>query len=122
MDNLTLALNYKRGQKTWVAVIGGKSRKFGLEREFVACFSCMPANRKKTSGIREYLLEEGIAYEVCELDERGFAKVVDGVITPIAKAQLLEIIEEREAQKRQTQAEIDNAIVRFNAEGGFSRN
>ena len=119
-----LTLKYERGHKTWVAFITGRSRKFGLAREFVAHCSY-------DSNGRMYLVEPGL-YEICEVDQRSFIRVADSVehLDKTAFVQALKDAEAAQArgdEEAKAKAEkwdntIDERIARINGEGGFSFN
>lgn len=113
MKPCLVAIEWERGKKSWVAVIKGRSRKWGLEREFV---SAIEGRRGQDKGVLEYALEEGCIYEFCEKGERRFGVVRDGEVVPIdGKQEVLEAI------SRAFDA-IDGVIRRINGEGAFSDN
>lgn len=111
-----VTLKAEKGKKTWIAAVAGRSRKFGLEREFLGPLQA--AGQKKT---KEYVLDDGL-YEVCELDKRSFLRVADGKPAKISKPKLLAALEELDAKRKAEEAKVDQAIARFNQEGGFTLN
>lgn len=118
---ILLKLKYEKGQKTWVAIIEGRSRQYGLAREFIGAMQ-----NKEQAGVADYLLEDDGVYEICELGARKFAYVQKETLVEIAQDKVVRILKRRELKKRREEKkitnEIDQRIIRFNAEGGFSQN
>jgi len=114
-DGVCLWLKNQPGAKTWVAFVTGRSRKFGLAREFVAAAVCHGDERG-------YLPEcEGI-HEICEAGERPFALIVGDTLAPMTRDEVLAHIKAEEQKKKAMQEEIDQRIARINSEGGFTLN
>lgn len=125
-------------RKTWVAFIHGRSRKWGLDREFVGALGGRPRFEEgEVEATADYLLEQGAVYEVCEMGKRRFVivELKTGRVVDIGRDFVLAFArhreesrdQAREAERRRAEEErrraagdIDQAIVRFNAEGGFT--
>ncbi len=127
MKGAILTLACEPGKKTWVAHISGRSKKFGFKREFLGSYG------GKAGGKAEYVLEEGLLYEVCECDTRRFVKWVDGGVVEVSREDVIgafldkaakarKAAEARAAKAQAMTDEIDSRIARFNSEGGFTLN
>ena len=120
MPNVFIAIKYRPGKKTWVAAIGGKSEKFGVDRNFINAFG--GSRKRGGTGEAEYLLREGGLYELCGEDERVFVQVRNGDPVTISREEMLAILETIEAKKQSVTDDIDARIARINGEGGIEWN
>ncbi len=111
---ILMSLKWEKGSKTWVAAILGRSRKFGLDREFLGP---VQSTGKKT---KEYIVDDGGLYEICELGKRSFLHVLEGKPKRISKAKMLVAIQAMEDKKAVEMSKVDDVIARFNQEGGFT--
>lgn len=100
--------------KPWVARITGLDPKFGLERTFLA-----PVDRKRCA--RAYQLEESTLYQVQPTDgeERFFLMIVAGEERALSTDDAMVMVNAMEEGKKKMSADVENAILRLNAEGGF---
>lgn len=143
MEPYLLTLKAQAGKKTWVALILGRARGYGLAREFIESMD------ERTAPERRYLLDEPGLYELCEEGERRFLMVRPDIAnyTPVpmskeeawrhaikegakakrrrsreatARRRQLELeCQARQAEAERVSGEVDDVIARFNAEGGF---
>lgn len=127
---ILMTLKYVPNNKTWVAQITGKSRKFGMKREFVVSMDKVP----RSEGEAEYLLCGDGIYEVCEKGVRRYVKAKGKTVTELTREEfgeefenLLKVQAARRArvQKRKRKRleamdlAMDQRIARINNEGGI---
>jgi KaiC/GvpD/RAD55 family RecA-like ATPase len=136
-EPILLSLKSEPGKKTWLAVVVGRSVKYGLDRRFVATIG-------GEAGMKKYILDGDALYEACEAGEKHFLIVKDGAAEKLTREEGWRLVlekaavakrerdrqeTEREARRQKEEAErervsreMDERIARFNTEGGFSFN
>lgn len=127
---ILLTLKYVPNNKTWVAQITGKSKKFGMKREFVVSMNKVQGS----SGDAEYLLCGDGIYEVCEQGVRRYVKAHGKTVTELtaeefgeeferlAKAQAerrKKVLKRKQKRREAMDLALDQRIARINNEGGI---